>query len=238
MSSSPSKGLEKAWMILACFPGSNGVGFIIAGATARNRKWLVWGAVMLVPVVLLSSIQESYATERELEASLPYNVLMTAIVGSWILGIFLAFRIRGAWRLAVASRRRGRAPVHYAPTTAAPFQMPQPLAGPTPPPPPAPPMQPPVAHRRPPVPPAAPTPPAHEPVDVNAATAADLVRAGLAEHLAQRVVAVRDAGGAYTSQPDLVERAQLMPHELAVARGRVVVHPPRRPPPGGRVVDV
>lgn len=239
MNQRPSRGLEITWLVLACFPFLNGIGFIIAGASGRTLRWALWGIGMLAILIPVSIIDGMYATQEELDKSVAYNIAMGVAVAVWLGGIYLAFRIRGAWRLAVAGRQPAQAP-------ARPFTPPQAVAQPVAEPvalapsyaQPAPSTSPPRT-APPSVPPASET--ATAPVDANSATTADLASAGLREDLAQRVVSARDTGGPYTSLEDLAARARLKPHELASVHQRLVVTPPaRRAPasPTGRIVDV
>lgn len=227
------------------------LGFIVAATRMKERRYWVaaaaCGAFGMIAFALIGvdDGRDTIFADVGTGAALLSMVVAATVAGIWNRDYLVKVAERQVSGYGYGAPTTPRVPVpppnapqgflgvsgaeYYAPAgSAAP-----PAYQPPPPPPPAP------AYR----PPAPPTSPVAQGVDVNTATAEQLVAdLAISPEVAARVVQRRDAVGRYASLDDLVADVGLQPHELVRFRNRVTfgADPTTQPPPSqpsGRVLD-
>ncbi|WP_433608965.1 helix-hairpin-helix domain-containing protein [Dactylosporangium sp. CA-139114] len=213
--------LRNSWWVLLVVLGLgclSGTGFLYIGITARRPAW--WGigvAYLLLPWSALVAINR---LDKDSELS---TALAVAYFALWFASILHALILNGSWLRWRAANRPW-------------FEASQAQPGP---------LAPPPVFSAPPAPapaPVFPAPPvAAPPLDVNAATAAQLARAaGLDLGRAERIVADREARGGFQTVEEFATAAALAPHEFARVRAGLTCTPRPRAPHQqgpGRVLD-
>ncbi|MET7399537.1 helix-hairpin-helix domain-containing protein [Dactylosporangium sp. NPDC005572] len=259
------KVLYSLWVLgsvlgLGCL---SGLGLLVIGLRARRPAWWASGLGYLLATWAVFIVFER---TRE-DASAGYTAVLFFLL--WLASIVHSLAVNPGWLRWVASRQPVRPlsppPVFTPPPVpgagpASPSFPPPPVPGAGPaspfaPPPGAGPASPfvppgvgPASSFLPPG--VGPTPPAPAhvppsaapvfgPIDLNAATAAQL--AGFGEFdlaRAEQIVAERTARGGFSSVEEFATVAQLAPHQLARLRPQVRCGPrPDAPPAGGRILD-
>lgn len=219
------------WSILS-FGTLTGVNFLIRGSKTRNGAWIAMGVGFLVVGVGVIATA-GLANPGTKEA--PIRTAYTDIWGwlwftTFVAGVVISFITNKKWLIwkahanevkwyaaAGASQAPGASPVRgYDPNAAAAAFNPQPLSAPAP-------QQ-----------FSAPAPqPTAAALDVNSASAQELVTAlGVDGETAARILQARQATGSFTSFEQLMTRAQVPPHLLIPHRDKISFGAPSGSAPG------
>lgn len=214
------------------------VGFVVAGVRFQERRYWTAAAISGAGVALGFALVAIDNNRNTVLADLGTGVLLITMVGSaiaaavWNRDYLIKLAERDVYgnrpyaSPAAAPASQGFLGVdntqYYAP---APATTPSPQAPPPSSPPPAP------SYR---------AAPETQSVDINRATAEELVAAlAVSSDVAARVVQGRSRRGSYSGLDDLASGAGLQPHELVRFRNRVTFGGQHPPPsrPAGRVLD-
>lgn len=220
------------WSILS-FGILTGVGFLIRGIKSKNQRWIRLGIGFLIVGIGLFATAGIFdpGTEENPNTSLGYDIWGWVLFATFIGGITTAIVTNKQWLLWKAHsdgrnwyEKAGASPVQnnsfstygYDPNAAAtafetPTASPAHLQYP--------PYQPQAQHT---VSTASPA----ENIDVNSASAQDLVaRLGIDSETANRIVSTRSSVGSFTSFEQLMTKAKVQPHLLIPHRNNLTFEP-------------
>jgi DNA uptake protein ComE-like DNA-binding protein len=220
------------------------VGVLRIGLKTKQRSWLIFGALYGAWTVcfFVSSNFVEPGTKANPSNSVGSNILYSAMLALWLLGMVHCFDLNRSWLRWRAANPKGQT-AWYASGAAVPAQS--------------------VTPSRQPAQDAAetlsalyrgeasgsPTPVTSSadfntvPVDLNTAALAELAAVGIDNVWAERIVAARARLGEFSATDQLMTEAGVPPHVYAAMRGRVRVAPspsaPRNAPVsgGGRRLD-